>query len=115
MYRHCMRILQGKQNQEGNKNKQMSLLMMGIRRNCVSLIMYFNIFKPFAIGRSTSVSMMSIFGPSALRASITCLAVLTEVTVGNRHPTSIKEMRMPSGIPRATETNKETPKKGWRR
>jgi hypothetical protein len=36
---------------------------------------------PLVIGMSTSESIMSISGPSAFSASITCLADLTDVTV----------------------------------
>jgi hypothetical protein len=44
-------------------------------------MIYFNIFMPLVIGMSTSESIMSISGPSAFSASITCLADLTDVTV----------------------------------
>lgn len=56
------------------------LLITGIRLNSLSLIMYFNNFSPLDIGRSTSESIISISGPSAFNASITCLGDLTEVT-----------------------------------
>jgi hypothetical protein len=49
--------------------------------------MYFNIFMPFLVGRSTSASMISIYCPSAFNASITCLADFTDVTV--KHEKSI--------------------------
>lgn len=69
------------------KIKNQNLLIIGIRRNSLSRAMYFNIFMPFFIGRSTSASMMSIYCPSAFNASITCLADFTDVTV--KHDKSI--------------------------
>lgn len=58
----------------------MNLLMTGIRLNSLSLVIYFNIFMPLLMGMSISARIMSISGPSAFRASMTCLADLTEVT-----------------------------------
>uniref|UniRef100_A0A2P2L7E1 Sensory transduction histidine kinase n=1 Tax=Rhizophora mucronata TaxID=61149 RepID=A0A2P2L7E1_RHIMU len=55
-------------------------MITGMWCNSLSCVMYFNIFIPFFIGRSTSVSMMSISGPSELSTSITCLADLTDIT-----------------------------------
>lgn len=45
---------------------------------------------PLDIGMSTSARIISISGPSAFRASITCLADLTEVTEEqNKHRMSV--------------------------
>lgn len=63
------------------KKMSTDLLMTGIRRRALSLMMCFNILKPLGMGRSTSERIISMSGPSAFRASITCLGDLTEVTV----------------------------------
>lgn len=62
------------------KKQKLYLLITGMRRNSLSLVMYFNIFNPLDIGRSTSERIISMSGPSAFSASITCLGDLTEVT-----------------------------------
>lgn len=51
-----------------------------MRLKSLSLVMYFNNFRPLAIGRSTSERIISISGPSAFSAPTTCLGDLTEVT-----------------------------------
>ena len=66
--------------------------MTGIRRNSLSLIMYFKSFNPLDIGRSTSERMISISGPSAFSASITCLGDLTEVTEIKGHLAKLKHV-----------------------
>lgn len=47
---------------------------------------------PFFIGRSTSVSMISISCASAFRTSITCLGEFTGVTVEHKDPDFIDNL-----------------------
>lgn len=63
-----------------NYGKKTRLLITGMRRKVLSLVMYFSNLRPLAMGRSTSERIISISGPSAFRAPITCRGDLTEVT-----------------------------------
>lgn len=73
----------------GSQWKGMCLLITGMRRKSLWRVIYFNIFMPFAIGMSTSARIRSISGPSAFKASITCLADRTEITAETQTPISV--------------------------
>lgn len=70
--------------EEGRRNIRTILLITGMHRSSWSSVMYFNIFRQLAIGRSSSASTMSILGPSELRTWIASPVEPTEITIESK-------------------------------